>query len=172
MGKKLEELKKKDNMDKVTVIALIAYFASAVYILSSFSSIDLSSMELFKALCLFAGLAFIIPIKFYRKWLTISVYEYLIINILAVSPILCAVVILGNNSVTGDTYVETYEIVGNDNDNHSAIYILANDQYLEKEYLREVGKRDLVEVHGSDSLSIYFAEGLFGIRKIIKRRLH
>jgi len=170
--KETEEKPRKDNMNNLTVVLLFIYFGSLFYIVSSFPHIDLSAVGLLKLLCLTLAFGLIIPIKFYRKKFTMSIYEYLIFNLLAFAPALLSVMLLLNNIIIMNSYKETYHIVSQKRISGYTIYELQDNAYQEKEYLRRINDLDLVSMHGSEKLTIHFSEGLFGIRYIDKKELH
>jgi len=162
----------KDNMNNFLVLMVMSFFAASFYLLSSFFTLDISLTNLVQLYCFFIGISFLIPIKIYRKKLTMSFYEYLIFNFISFAPILISICFLLNGSIKGDAYVETYTIINSEHDEFKTVYFLENNKYEDKEYLRSIKQGDELEVMGSSKLSIYFTEGLFGFRIIEKKTLH
>lgn len=134
-------------------------------------TVDMGILGLFKLFCFMVGASFLIPIKIYRKRLTMSIYEYIIFNIITIAPIFCSSFFVLNNVFASDTYVESYKVINIKVDHGNSFYILENEQYKEKEYLRTINNSDVSDVKGSDSLKIYFSDGLFGLREIRKKEV-
>lgn len=134
-------------------------------------SIELSVLGLLKIFCFFVAITFLIPIKVYRKWLTISMYEYIIFNVISLAPLFCASFFILNNTFASEPYSETYKVIDLEVKRGNSYYILANKQYEEKEYIRCINPSDEFIVNGSDSLKITFTDGLFGIRIIDQKEL-
>jgi hypothetical protein len=155
-----------DNMDNVTILAVFVLFMSCFYIFQHFMEIDLSVFGLFKTFCFFVAVTFLIPIKFYRKRLTISIYEYIILNIISLTPLFCSSFFIINASFSGATYSETYKIIDVETTHGVSSYLLENDQYIDKAYLRTINSTDEFKVYGTDSLRINFSNGLLGVRLI------
>lgn len=176
LGKKFPqedfEVPREDNMDSFQIIMVICFFASALQSLIYFQKMDLSLFGLVKFYCLFLGLSFLIPISLYRSKLTMSFYEYVIFNIISIAPGLLAVLFTINASFSSSPYVESYRIITMDHTEFKSVYTLENDAYKEKEYLRSINDKDEVEISGNEFLSIYFSDGLFGLRLIEKKELH
>lgn len=162
----------KDNMGGFTILVIFLALVSCVYILVKTYLVEISVLGIFKLICLFMALAFLIPIKWYRKKFTMSFYEYSIFNVIAISPMLTASFLLLNTIFSSDPYVETYAINSAYNESAQVYYRLENQAYEDEPFIRTIGKYDDVEVMGSDSLSIYFSDGLFGMRNILGKRLH
>lgn len=164
--------KKPDNMDRFNTAMVGAFFICSLYIFGSFAKLEISLFQLFQLYCLFIGISFFVSIKFYRRVLTMSYYEYIIFNILAFAPIVISFLFFVNASLKGDTYLETYKVESQNTDEFKTVYFLENDVYKEKEYLRSFTQYDRVEVMGSENLSFYFSDGFLGIRIIEKKVLH
>ncbi len=163
---------KDDNMDPITIAAILVYFGSCIYLISTFGEIDLPFVGLSKMLCLFFGLSLLIPIKWYRKRLTISVYEFIIFNLIAVAPVLCSFVLIINSSITGDSYIETYKIEKYEVTERTVFLVLEDNAYEDKKYLRTVNLGDEISPGKNEFISIRFSDGLFGIRLIKSKRIH
>ena len=163
---------KGDNMDDFNIITVCSFFMGCFLIFFQFESLDLSLFGLIKFYALFVGISFLIPIKLYRKKLTMSFYEYLLFNFLSFAVLAIALLFYTNNKFAGPTYVETYEIINFDQNEYETVYILKDNQYENKKYIRSVKQGDEVIIEGNSKLSIYFSDGLFGLRKIEKKLLH
>ena len=109
-SRKLESIKR-DNMGNFTVLMVFLYFISLFVSLQFFQIIDLGLYEFFRLNLLFIGISFLIPIYLYRKKLSISFYEYTLINILSIGPFLCTLCLIFNFIFSGNSYVENYTIV-------------------------------------------------------------
>lgn len=161
-----------DNMESFNILMVVSFFMASFYVFHSFFSLDIDLFNLLQFYCLFIGLGFLIPIKLYRKKLTMSFYEYLLFNLLSFSPVLIALFFFVNNSFKGGTYVETYNIAHYELNEYGAVYTLEKGQYKDKTYLRSVNQNNNAEVLGNSKLSIYFSDGLFGLRIIENKVLH
>ena len=118
-----------DNMEGITVLAVFVLFMSCFYILNHFTILDLSAFGLFKVYCFFIGASFLIPIRLYRKSLTMSMYEYIIFNILSIAPLFCSSFFILNDSFSGQPYTETYNVTSAIREDLHTYYILENNQY-------------------------------------------
>ena len=167
-----EKSQRNDNMSKIHIAMVGIYFLSNLYIIGEFNHLDLSLVGLFKLVALLLGLGLLFPIKIYRKWLTISIYEYLILNLIAIAPLLCALIIFTNDTFKSDVYYESYKIEKSEWVKGKIIFYLENNQYDEKEYLRSIKDNEEFEKFGTENLAIFFSDGLWGIRIIEKKRVH
>lgn len=70
-----------------------------------------------------------------------------------------------------DVYIESYKVIDIEVDRGKSYYILENEQYEDEEYLRTINHADISDVRGSDSLKIYFSDGLFGLREVRKKEV-
>jgi len=164
--------KTSDNMDNFNIFMVFAFFMSTFFVFEGFLHLDISLFQLFQLYCLVLGIGFLIPIKLYRKKLTMSYYEYVIFNILTFSTILLVILFKINNSFKGPEYVETYAIESYEQTEYNTMYFLENNEYEDKEYLRSIDQYDEIEVKGNSSLSLYFSDGFLGIRIVEKKVLH
>ncbi len=167
-----EKAQRNDNMSKIHIAMVAIYFISNLYIIEEFNHLDLSLLGLIKLIAFLIGFGLLIPIKFYRKWLTISIYEYLILNFITIAPLLCALIIFTNENFKSDIYYESYKIESSEWVKGKTIFYLENNQYEEKEYLRSIKDNEEFEKFGTENFSIFFYDGLWGIRIIEKKRVH
>lgn len=161
-----------DNMSSITLLGIIAYFTSCFYVVYTFESLDIRVLGIFKLFCFFIGISFLIPIKIYRKKLTISIYEYIILNIITVAPVLCSIVLFLNAVFAGDPYTEQYKITSTYIEGTQVYYVLENDTYLDKPYLRTINKNEEADFQGTDYIELTFKDGLFGIRKVVSKKFY
>ncbi len=166
------KFKTEDNMSTFTVLAIAAYFICCFYIFIQFQTLALNVLGLIKLICFFIGASFLVPLKLYRKRFTMSIYEYLIINIIGISPMSCALFLFFNVIFSGPTYIETYKINSFYSDRNRVYYVLENNVYSDVPNIRSIDKNKAAEFMGKDSLRIHFKDGLFGIRKIHNTTLH
>jgi hypothetical protein len=159
-------------MDNVHLLMVLTYFISLFYIFNMFLQIDLSLFGLTRLAALFLAVSFLIPIKLYRIKFTMSIYEYILLNFLAITPALLALMLSLNYNLRGDMYSETYRIASIERLERKTIYHLKDDQYQQAEYLRTIADNEEIERTNNKYLSIYFSDGLFGIRVIEKKQLH
>lgn len=163
---------KKDNMEGIQVLMVLIFFFSCFTVLYHFFKMDLSIYELIKFYSLFLGISFLIPISLYRKKLTMSIYEYLFINFLAFSPMFLGGTFYLNSQFKHAKYKETYRIINTDVSELSISYTLEGNAYEDRKFLRSINDKDNVVVKGKNYLTIYFSDGLFGIRIIESKELH
>lgn len=161
-----------DNMEAITLIGVIAYFASCFFIVYIFQSLDISVFGMFQLFCFFVGASFLIPIKLYRKKLTMSIYEYIILNVITVAPVLSSLMLIINILFAGDSYKEHYSITSSYMDGTQVYYTLENNAYADKPYLRTINKNELAEFKGTNNIELTFKDGLFGIRKIVSKKFY
>ncbi|MBL4709516.1 MAG: hypothetical protein JKY48_13860 [Flavobacteriales bacterium] len=161
-----------DNMESFNILMVFAFFLATFYIFQSFIDIDISLLQLLQLYCLFVGLSFFISIKWYRNKFTMSFYEYILFNFLAFAPLAISALFFINEVGKGKEYVETYVVESFIHSEYNTIYTLKDKAYEEDEYLRSIGQYDNIEIKGNSKLSIYFSDGLFGLRIIEKKVLH
>lgn len=164
--------RKEDNMENFTYVMILAYFGALFYIIQTFPYLDLKKIELLRFYCLFLAIGFLLPLKLYRKKFTMSIYEYLIFNILTFASSTFALFLILNASITVQKPIETYKIEQVKRIDGYTIYTLENNAYQEKEYLRKINDIDLVTAKGENYLKIHFKKGLFGIRSIDRKELY
>lgn len=164
--------RKKDHMDTFHLVMVSVYFISCILLLNTFSQIELSFFELIQLYCLFLGLSFLVPIKLYRKALTISYYEYLFFNILSVAPVLIFLTFEINEQFKGETYIETYPIINKKGSESKTVFTLEGNAYKNQEYMRSISNKENIEIMGSQHLAIYLSDGFLGIRIIEKKRIY
>lgn len=162
----------KDNMDSFNSLMVVGFFAASVIIIALFKQLDLSLPGLLKLYCLILGISYLIPVRFYRKKLTMSLYEYILFNILGFTPLIISLIFLLNIGFSGAPYTETHKISSKVKQHSVVTYLLENDVYADKAYLRTIDHMEMVEIRGSEYLTITFSKGLFGIRIIEKKTLH
>lgn len=151
---------------------VILYFVSLFISIQLFQLIDLSLYKFFRLNFLFIGIAFLIPIYLYRKKLSMSFYEYTLINILSIGPFLCTLCLILNFLFSSEVYTESYAIVDKERTGNQLVFSLENEQYKEKEYLRTIyDYEDAGPIGSAKQLEIQFSDGLFGIRIIEGKRL-
>jgi len=167
----LIELPEEDNMDRFQIVLIGIFFLSCFACLTMFYSLDLSLFGLFKLLCLFIGISFLVPISLYRKKFTMSFYEYIIFSAISIAPAMLTLTLFTNIALKSPSYVENYKIEHIEHTSIRSIYTLENNAYHEKVYLRSIGNKDEVVVNGSSKFSIIFSDGLFGIRIIEGKQL-
>lgn len=163
---------KDDNMGTFHVLMVVSFFVSIFIILYQYPLADITILEFFKLICLLIGVSFLIPIKLYRKKLTMSIYEYIISNIISFTPVACALFFILNISFRGAMYEESYKIVHMERGDEKIVFTLENDQYADRVFLRSIHDKEVYEKEGNQYLSIYLSDGLFGMRIIEKKKLH
>lgn len=166
------EREEPDNMHLIHVSMVMVYFASCIVVLNAFLIADLKSFELIQLICLMLAITFLIPIKFYRRKLTMSMYEYILLNIIGISPLFMALFLGSNWIFKGQAYEESYQIEEMIRDDKSIILMLENDAYNDRQFLRTLYPNEEFEKEGTDNYSIFFADGPFGIRFIEGKKLH
>lgn len=157
---------KQDNMDVIHIIMTFTWFACNLYIFSEFPHLDLSILGLFKLIFVCIGISFFIPIKFYRKKLTMSFYEYLFINLLALGPLFTVCSFYMNETFGSVPYTEKHLIVDSRQTNNGTLFELENHAYQDKVYLRKVNASYRVNKKDSLYLNIQLIDGLLGFRVI------
>jgi len=166
------EREEPDNMHVVHVSMVVIYFGSCLIVLNAFLAADLNTFELIKLICLMLGLSFLIPIKLYRRKLTMSMYEYILLNLIGISPLFLALFFSGNWLFKGDIYEESYVIQDMVWHDKTMVIELEDQIYDDREFLRSLKPNEEFEKEGTENYSIYFADGPLGIRFIEGKKLH
>lgn len=154
------------NMDRFNTLTVFTFFFACLYLISNFYFLDLSTSNFFQLYFLFLGIGFLISIKKYRSKLDMSIYEYLLFNFMSFAPLLVCSTFFINNTYAFKEYSETYEIKHFEHFATKTVYHLRTEAYPEKEYLRTITQKDKVTVTGEKYLTIYFSDGLLGIRRV------
>lgn len=166
------KLPQKDYMSTITAWTVFIYFSSAILILSNYSYFMLKIVHFVQFFCFFLAIAFLVPIRFYRRKLNMSYYEYVFINFLGLAPLLLLFSLGINMAFKGDSYTETYRIVDSISTNGNMTYVLEDNKYESYEHVRSIDLTKEVDIEGNTFLSIQFSDGLLGIRLIEKHRVH
>ncbi|MEQ8909024.1 MAG: hypothetical protein RIC95_07515 [Vicingaceae bacterium] len=166
------EVPEEDNMENLHILMAIAWFFCNFYVFQLFNNLDISLFQLIQLTVVSIAMGFFVPIKVYRRKYTMSFYEYIFFNLLAVGPILCAAFLFLNVTFNSPAYTETYKIVSSERSNGNTVYNLEDKQYQDKVYLRTVKYNSNYKKGGNDYLKIRFSSGLFGIRIIESKSLH
>jgi hypothetical protein len=159
-------------MSFIHAFMVVAYFVSCFLILSYFPDAVLDLSDLLKLFCLIIAISFLVPIKLYRKWLTMSMYEYIFLNVLGISTLGCALFFVLNDSFKGEAYEETYKIVAIERVHKAYVFSLEGEAYEDQVYLRTIKDNETYEKLGNEYLSLSFANGLFGVKVVENKRLH
>jgi len=162
----------KDYMSSIIAWSVFIYFMSAIIILSSYSYYVLKIINIVQLFCFFLAIAFLIPIRYYRKKLNMSYYEYIFVNFLGITPLLFLLTLGVNSAFKSEPYVETYQIVNAISTSGTMIYILENDSYQDYEHVRSIDLSKDVIIEGNTFFSIYFTDGLLGIKMVEQQRVH
>ena len=163
---------KKDYMSTIIGWAVFVYFLSAIIIMTNHDYFVLSVFQFIQLFCLLLALTFLVPIKFYRKKLDMSYYEYIFLNFLGFSPILLLLVLGVNYSFKSAPYEETYRIVNYTSSQGNMTYVLEGNKYEDYDHIRTIKLSGDVEIEGNTFMSISFSNGLLGIRMIEKQKIH
>ena len=159
-------------MTNFQVLMVLGYFISVFIIFQQFKDLDMSKFELFKLLVLLLSLSFLIPIKLYRKALTMSMYEYVIFNFIGFTTISCALVFTLNYTFKGEVYTESHKIEKIIRLDKGFLFQLEDETYADREFLRTMNDNEDFKREGNEYLNLTFSDGLFGIRIIEGRGLH
>lgn len=169
---KVKKEKSEAEMDNFNILMVCIFFLASFYILFTSHSLDLSVFQCFQMYFLFLGIGFIVSINKYRKKLQMSYYEYVLFNIMAFAPGLIALTFFLNGLYFYKTYEETYKIKSFQHTEVETIYVLKDNQYEDKEYLRTISQKDEVVITGHNFYNIKFANGFLGIRVILEKSLN
>lgn len=162
---------REDNMSPIHFLMSLLYFVSLFLLFYYFGKTFMNLFSLFGLFILFAAAAFLIPISLYRKKFTMSYYEFALLNIIGIAPTLTTLLLLLNFHITFNEHIEKHKIIKRDISKQEIILYLENNALDEFEFLRTIDDEEMHQHPGmySDTLSITFADGLFGY-KVVKNR--
>lgn len=160
---------RRDNMSFFTLFMVVSFMGSMMFYLNVLYYIDISNFGLLRLLLFAMAIGFLIPIKLYRKKLTMSFYEYIIFNIISFAPSSISLLIILNLCFHSNPYIETYKVIGFESSEEKYIYHLENDQYIEEEYIRTIYDDNFPNISGHNYYAIQLADGHFGLRVIQKK---
>ena len=164
---------KSDNMSTVHFLMVLLYFISLFVLIQYYLKTFMNFFELVGFFIFSIALAFLIPISVYRKKYTMSFYEYALINIMGLAPVITALLLLLNFHLASNLSVGTYKIVARKDTGKSVILVLENDAWAEHEFVRTIDDFSNYRkpATSADTLSIAIAEGLFGY-KVLKDQIY
>lgn len=160
-----------DNMSPIHFLMVALYFVSIFLLMHYFGKTLMNFFALFSLFMLFAAAAFLVPISIYRKKFTMSYYEFSLMNILGIAPCLTSLMLLLNFHISTNEHIERYKITRREVSNQEMILHLESNALNKQEFLRTIDDEEMLQYPDtySDTLSITFAEGLFGY-EVVKNR--
>lgn len=164
-------LPQKDNMGSAHVVLVLLFFFCAAFLGNTFLSIDLSLFDYLKFFLIFLVLSIAVPIKWYRKKLTLSYYEFYIFNTISIAPFLFSF-FLFLNFVSTNSSTKKYKIVNATLEERKRIYTLENSALNNKEFARTFTNKELNRIFGGDTLKIQFSTGIFGITRVDEKTIY
>lgn len=161
---------KKDKSMLFLTLAVLGLFVGLLLIIGFYSVTLISFYTVTKFLVGFGILGFLVPLKFYQKWLNFIKYEMIIFNVIGVAPLFSGLMLLLNFLAATDTKTETYNIEKAYFDSGRFVgIVLENNAYADESRIVEFSDKNLIEIKRYKTLSITIDEGLFGF-DIVKSR--
>jgi hypothetical protein len=159
---------KKDKSRRFITLAIFAFFIGAGLIMSFFPITFISLFSVTKFIVLFAVIGFLVPLKYYAKYLHFIKYEAIIFNVLGMGPFLTGLFLCLNFLFSSNSQTANYEFNGfKTNSNTIELLILNNTPELPQEAF--VCPPEILHHMMGNVLKITTADGLFGFG-IIKDR--
>tara|TARA_R110001592_G_C13045967_1_gene739712 strand:+ start:166 stop:705 length:540 start_codon:yes stop_codon:yes gene_type:complete len=152
---------KKDKSRRFITLAIFAFFIGTGLIMGFFPITFISLFTVTKFIVLFAVIGFLIPLKFYSKYLHFIKYETIIFNILGMGPFLTGLFLCLNFLFSSNSQTANYEFNGfKTNTNTVELLILDNNPKLPQEAF--ICPPEILYQMKGNVLKITTADGFFG----------
>lgn len=163
---------KKDRSLLFLTIAVGGFFVGFLFIVGCYYTTLIDIYNISKIMVGFAIIGFLIPLKYYQKWLHFIKYEMIIFNVIGVAPFLTGLFLVLNFMFASNFTTTTHKIEKFFFDEGQLIGVVLEENAYSEE-LKIVGFRDVHpnEIARKKHLKVTLAKGLFGFDVIKERAL-
>jgi hypothetical protein len=160
----------KDNMGNVHVVMTLALFVGLFLLVNYASETVISVWGITKIVVGIFAVSLLVPIKWYRKKFTMSVYEFFLINLLGYAPLFSGLFFFTNHIGSNNFHIETYKIKSIEMGRYFSSMQLENDTLSEYAILTAFDSRDSTYYKGRSTARYEFMDGLWGLKVILDKR--
>ncbi len=160
----------KDNMSSIHVLMTLALFIGLFLLVNFASETVISIWGITKIIAGIFAITLLIPIKWYRKRFTMSIYEFFLISLLGYSPLLAGLFFFTNHIGSDNFHVETYNIESIEMSRYFSTIHLENDTLSEYAILTAFDSRDSAFYKGRSTARYEFKDGLWGLKIMLDKR--
>lgn len=161
---------KEDNMDAVHILMSLSLFAG-LFLLVNYASITVISIwSITKIFTGILAVSLLIPIKWYRKTLTISIYEFFLIGLLGYAPLFSGLFFGLNYSFRSNEHSEIYKIEKIEMSTFFSDLILESDTLSEYAILTSFDSRDSSYYKGRKTIRYILEDGGLGLKILVDKR--
>lgn len=150
--------------------AVIALFLGVGMCLVFYSITLITIFQFSKILAVFMVIGFLIPLKFYQKWLHFIKYETIIFNIIGIGPFLTGLFLLMNFVFSTNSHTHQYRIDKIYRDGHDSYQslgvILENNIFSSEPKIIELTDEEFLSIYKKKSMILTVSDGLFGFQVI------
>ncbi len=160
----------KDNMGNVHVVMTLAFFIGLFLLVNFASETVISIWGITKVVVGIFAISLLVPIKWYRKKLTMSIYEFFLISLLGYAPLFGGLFFFTNHIGSDNFHVETYNIESIEMSRYFSTIHLENDTLEEYAILTAFDSRDSAYYKGRSTARYEFKDGLWGLKIVLDKR--
>ena len=161
---------RKDNMESIHIIMVLAFFIGLGMIVIFASETVISIWGITKIFSFLLAITLLIPIKWYRKKLTMNVYEFFLLSLLGYAPFLTGLFFTVNYLNQSNFHVEKYPIESIERGIYFSDIILKNDTLSEYAILTSFDNRDSTFYKGRKQMRYEFKHGGLGLKILLDKR--
>jgi hypothetical protein len=161
---------KKDNMGPIHLLMTVTFFIG-LFLITNYATVTvISTWSITKIFAGILAISLLIPIKWYRKKLTINIYEFFLLGLLGYAPFLTGIYFATNYFTRGNEHVETYKIEQVEMHTFFSDLILENDTLNEYALLTCFDSRDSGLYKGRTKAKYTFEDGGLGLKILVDKR--
>lgn len=160
------EVPRRDNMGLIYRLTPFCFLGGVLFFASLNHYFILDLMDYAKLFFCTYLFLLAIPIKFYRKYLTISFYEFFILNLVSVTPLLLMLIFSLNYFIQIDETTETFPVekVRYNQKYMKRIVTLKNYKHADFEAFRTIYDWNSFSNRSHNEYVIRYTTGVFGIK--------
>jgi hypothetical protein len=166
----IKPIEKKDNMGGIHVLMVLALFVGLGMMVSIGSITVITVWGITKIFAFVLAISLLIPIKWYRKKLTMNIYEYFLLSLLGYAPFITGLFFGINYYNRANFHVETYSIQSIERGKFYSDIHLNNDTLSEYPLLTSFDDRDSNFYKGRSKMRYEFEEGGLGLKILLDKR--
>jgi hypothetical protein len=160
----------KDNMETIHILMALALFIGLGLIITFATSTVITIWGITKIFAFVLAISLLIPIKWYRKKLTMNVYEFFLLSLLGYAPIITGLFFTLNFTTRSNYHVETYTIQSIEKGKYYSDVHLKNDTLSEYSLLTSYDTRESNFYLGRKTMRYEFEDGGFGLKILVDKR--
>lgn len=159
-----------DNMGTIHVIMSVSLFVG-LFLLIKFATVTvITTWSISKIFAGVLAISLLVPIKWYRKKLTMNVYEFFLIGLLGYAPLLTGTYFATNFLTSSNEHSEIYKIEQVEMHTFYSDLKLENDTLSEYALLTCFDSRDSSLYKGRTKAKYTFEDGGLGLKILVDKR--